>query len=261
MSLRWLSLAALATPSVFSTLSAQVAVERSVSGTIVDSISRRPVRGAVVYFDGQRREVIASRDGRFVIEHVSAGDTVLVVRSIGFVPQEIVVRPSSAVVVDLGTLVVRPVATRLDVIAVEAEAVNRFPHMVDFFRRKQEGKTGEFLTPDDIERSRVRNTSELLSRSAKVQMDCARDAVRSGIEGCIARDRRGLGYKVTSGDPSRCAKEVFIDGKLSMLGVDDVPVDQIAGIEVYAGPATTPANFGQRRCGVIAIWTKGAGQN
>src|SRR5687768_12718095 len=129
MSLRRFALALGACLPAVSTLAAQTAVERTVSGVVVDSVSGRALRGAVVYFDGQRREVVAGRDGRFVIEHVSAGDTLLVVRSIGFVPQEIVVPSSSAVAVDLGKLSVRPVATRLDQIAVEAEAVQRYPQL------------------------------------------------------------------------------------------------------------------------------------
>ncbi|MSR07746.1 MAG: hypothetical protein EXR93_11880 [Gemmatimonadetes bacterium] len=238
---------------------ATMATERAVSGVVIDSVSGRTVRGAVLYFDGARIEHQSGRDGHFSIEHASIGDTILVVRSIGFVPATIVVPPSaSATAVDIGRVVLRPVATTLDQIAVEAEAVHRYPHLEDFYRRKQLKAGGDYLTTDDIERTAVRNTSELLYRSAKLDMDCPRDPVRAGDDRCIPNDRRGLDYRSALNGPSRCEKEVFVDGRLSMQGLDAVPVEQIAGVEIYAGPATTPANFGQRRCGVIAIWTKGA---
>lgn len=238
-------------------LRGQVA-ERTVTGLVVDSVSGRVVRDAVLYFDAQRNEVKTGRDGRFAVEHVSAGDTLLIVRSIGHVPIRLFVPPSSAASVDVGRVYLRPVATRIDQIAVEAEAVHRYPHMETFYTRKQQGRAGEFITPVEIERSAARKTSEILYRSAKLDMDCPRDPVRAGDDRCIPRDRRGLDYKVTSGVTSRCEKEIFVDGRLSMLAVDEVPVTEIAGIEIYAGPATTPAEFGQRRCGVVAIWTKSA---
>lgn len=259
MSLRPLRLALVTSLAAVPTLAAQTAVERTVTGVVIDSVSGRVVRGAVLYFDGQRTELYAGRDGRFVIERVSAGDTLMIVRSIGYVPAQVVVPASGAVAVDVGRVVVRPVATKLDQIAVEAEAVHRYPHMETFYVRKQTGRAGEFMTPNDIERTGVRKTSELLYRSAKLDMDCPRDPVRAGDERCVARDRRGLDYKVTTtGSGMRCEKEVFVDGRLSLQAVDEIPVERIAGVEIYAGPATTPAIFGQRRCGVIAIWTKGA---
>ena len=245
-------------------LSAQVNVvtERSVTGIVVDSVTGKVVRGAVLYLDATRAEHNTGRDGRFAIEHASIGDTVLVVRAIGYVPTFVQVpASSSASLVDVGRVTLRPVATRLDQIAVEAEAVHRFPHMEAFYLRKQQKSGGDYLTSEDIERTPVRKTSELLYRSAKLDMDCPNDPVRAGDDRCIARDRRGLDYKVTTtGNGARCEKEVFVDGKLSMQSVDEVPVDRIAGVEIYAGPATTPGTFGQRKCGVIAIWTKGAGR-
>src|SRR6267143_5235066 len=134
-------------------------VERSVTGVVVDSLSGKVLRGAVLYFDGDRAEHQSGRDGRFRIEHVSIGDTLLVVRSIGYVPAFIVVPPSSsASAIDLGQVTIRQVATRLDQIAVEAEAVRAYPQLYDFYRRKQEGLPGQFFTREDIDRSASRKT-------------------------------------------------------------------------------------------------------
>ncbi len=242
---------------------AQVGVptERTVTGVVVDSISGKTIRGARLFLDQARVEVQSGRDGRFVLEHGAMGDSLLVVHSVGYVPALLVVPPSrSAAEVDIGRVLMRQVATRLDQIAVEAEEVRVFPQLVDFYRRKQEGVPGDFFTREDIDRSAARKVSELLYRSAKLDMDCPHDPVRAGDDRCVARDRRGLDYRVTQGVTSRCVKDIFVDGKRSQMAVDEIPVQWVAAVEVYAGPATTPAQFGQRPCGVIAIWTTRAGR-
>src|SRR5439155_17455233 len=163
---------------------------------------------------------------------------------------------ASASVIDVGQVKLGPIATQLDRIAVEAEEVRRYPQLEDFYRRKHEGIAGEFITREEIQRTAVRKPSQLLYRSAKIAMDCPHDAIRSGDENCRAGNRRGMigGYRRLDGATSACEMDLFVDGRLSTLGVDEVPVEQLAAVEIYAGPATTPANFGQRACGVIAVW-------
>ena len=58
-----------------------------------------------------------------------------------------------------------------------------------------------------------------------------------------------------------CAMQVVIDGvpMPPRFPLELLPTPrEIAGIEVYSGPATTPAQFSglDRRCGLIAIWTR-----
>ena len=109
-------------------------------------------------------------------------------------------------------------------------------------------------------RSASRKTSELLYRSQKLDVDCPHDPVRAGDDRCVARDRRGIGYRVFDNVTSRCNKDIFVDGKLATVALDEIPLPWVAAIEIYSGPATTPASFGTRPCGVIAIWTTRAGQ-
>jgi hypothetical protein len=249
--------AVLATPAAGQVIAP---AQNTVTGVVVDSVSGKTLRSVGLYFTSRVGDDRTDRDGRFRIQRTSPSDTVLVLRTIGYVPAYVLVpSSSSAAVIDIGRVALGPVATRLDRIAVEAEEVRLYPHLEDFYRRKREGIAGDFITREDIERTSVRKTSELLSRSAKVSMDCPHDAVKTGDENCLPKDRRGLraGYRVLDNNFGGCEKEVFVDGRLSTLGVDEVPVSQIAAVEIYAGPATTPANFGQRRCGVIAIWTTG----
>jgi hypothetical protein len=67
-----------------------------------------------------------------------------------------------------------------------------------------------------------------------------------------------------SGSPlgGSCGPRLFVDG--SWLPIDlangdpiPIPASDVAGIEVYGGPAGVPIEFQQgSSCGVVAIWTK-----
>lgn len=258
-------------------------IDRTVTGVVFDSVAKRPVSGAVLYFLGRRDEFPTGPDGRFRITGVGIRDTLLVVRRIGFVPVRASVPYSaSAIVVDLGLLRVRPVATPLDKIAVEVEEVHRYPQLSEFYRRKQSGAAGFFVTREEILRSGVRRTSEVLARAPRIELDC--DNAVLGDERCTARSRRGRnirrvpppqqagqGGRRTGAAPvvedtteltfgfDRCEMEVWVDGMRSSLKVDEIPLPWVAGIEVYTGLASTPPGFGSGRCGVVAIWTTRVG--
>jgi hypothetical protein len=240
--------------------SAQVAAlpERTVTGVVVDSVSGRPLSGAILYFDFGAAEHRSGGDGRFRIEELAPRDTLLIVRRIGYVPRPVAIPYSlSAQQVDVGTVLLRPVATELDKIAVEAEEVRIFPHLEDFYRRKQERLPGgTYVTREDILRSGVRRTSELLQRNPRMEIKCPN--VRLGDDACEAQNRRARN-NVFSGDFGKCEMELYIDGHRATQRPDEVPVGFIAGLEIYSGPATTPSAFGNGRCGVIAIWTTRGG--
>ena len=54
-----------------------------------------------------------------------------------------------------------------------------------------------------------------------------------------------------------CKMSILVDG-VGWGGWPNIPWSQIAGVEVYKGPATLPAEFGGSggRCGAVVIWTK-----
>lgn len=256
--------------------------DRLWNGVVFDSVSGEPVGNATLYIHGRRDEFFADSYGRFRITGVRPQDTVLVVRRIGYVPARVTVPyvATAGLAIDLGAVHMRAAATRIDQIAVEVEEVNRYPQLMDFYRRKQAGRPGVFLTRDDIARSSARKTSEMLRRTVKIEMDCATPLL--GSDQCVARSRRGRQAQrmITgagaarqrfqgTGDvqdtseitPSmdRCEMEVWVDGIRSQLGVDEVPLTWIAAIEIYSGLAQTPPQFGHGACGVVAIWTTRAG--
>jgi hypothetical protein len=234
--------------------------DRSITGIVSDSVSGRALGAVTLYLDGSRDEYRTAANGRFSLPGAPPGDLVLVVRRIGYVPARVFVAASvSASVIDVGTVLLRPVATELDRIAVETEEVRVQPHLSDFYRRKQQGMPGgTFITRDDIALTGAIASSEVLRRVAKVEMACHNNRAL-GDDNCSARNRRGRDIRLVGGSGwtfDRCEMEIWVDGGRSTLRVDEIPVDLIAAVEVYGGTSTTPTAFGQGRCGVIAFWLR-----
>src|SRR5262245_35010068 len=112
-------------------------VDRVVSGVVFDSVSGQPVSNATLYVQGRRDEYTTDSYGRFKISGIHVQDPLLIIRRIGYVPARVSMPISASPIgVDLGAVRVKQVATRLDQIQVEAEEVNRYPQLADFYRRK-----------------------------------------------------------------------------------------------------------------------------
>src|ERR1051326_2251438 len=153
--------------------SALAAQERVVFGQVIDSVSARPLGGVSTYFTTNRLEYHPGGDGLFTLHGDLTRDSVLVVRRIGYVPRTVIVSELADLpIVDVGTVYLRPVATRLDEIAVITEEVRRYPQLEGFYdRRKHLTGLGHFFTRDAIERSAAVRASDVLRRSNKVEME------------------------------------------------------------------------------------------
>src|SRR5438105_12907810 len=104
--------------------SALAAQERVVFGQVIDSVTGNPLPGAQAYLTTVRSDTRSEADGVFILRGDRIHDTVIVVRRIGYVPRSIVVSARARLpAVDVGTVYLRPVATRLDEIAVVTEVV------------------------------------------------------------------------------------------------------------------------------------------
>jgi hypothetical protein len=77
----------------------------------------------------------------------------------------------------------------------------------------------------------------------------------------IVRAAAGNGVRFTSGASRRnCPPLVWIDGqKAPGMEVDQIPLSDVEGIELYQGASTTPPQFWQNAattCGTIVVWTR-----
>ncbi|MGH7445244.1 MAG: hypothetical protein ACREKM_10220, partial [Longimicrobiales bacterium] len=117
---------------------------------------------------------------------------------------------------------------------------------VGFYRRSRSGM-GRFLTREDSERRRPIRTTDLFHVMPRVHL------AQAG----------GLGYAevvtMSAGAGERCLPAIFVDGmpSLSAQDVNMLLPDDIDGIEVYASPALTPAEYQRNtNCGAILFWLR-----
>ena len=217
---------------------AQSRPARGVIDGVVTDTNLVSLADATVSILGSTFKVVTA-NGKFTILEVPAGRYILMVRRLGFAPV------SSAVQVDAGetlraSFALERLVTSLDTVKVAGKKLGW--RMTEFEDRRKAG-FGHFLTRDDIEKRNAVFTSSLLWGIPSVTVE----------KGGVAFNTR----------PGSCAFQVFLDGVAlpKSTKLDDLLTPkELAGIEVYLGPATVPLQYkttgGGGRCGVILLWTR-----
>ena len=225
-----------------------------IDGAVTDS-TLRPLAMAEITVLRTPLKLFTNQRGLFRIVDVAAGQYILIVRRIGFRPVSQLIE-----VQELDTLHVAyeldPLPKNLlDTVRVVADRSSQ--DLRDFEQRRQRG-IGEFLTRDQITRRGSLELSDLMRGFRSISI--AQDGKGGGVPEQIAYNKRDFGNFLTSG-PGACPMQVVVDG-MNMPSAFDLNlgplISQIAGIEVYSGPSTAPAQFQgmDRRCGLILIWTR-----
>lgn len=218
----------------------------NVPGVVRDSAGK-PLDNADIGIVELKLLARSADNGRFMLRGLIPGTYDVSVRRLGYAPQafRVVVvageRPPEVAV----TLEAQ--AAVLDAIAVNQVERRRRAWIEDFHRRRVQG-IGTYVTRGDIRARSATKPSDLFRNSPGVR---------------IVRDK-GLRVNVTATQINAnldCPPLLWIDGqKAHGLELDDIPMHDIEGIELYNGPATTPMQFsgtaGARSCGTIVIWTR-----
>ena len=215
----------------------------SVIDGVVTDTSLAPIFGATVSILGSQIHVVTAENGRFRIVAVPSGQYILVVHRLGYVPVSAVLQLADG---DTArpSLMLRPIARALDTMVVSERAYTM--RMSEFEERRKAG-FGHFLTQVDIERRHAVFVKDLLRPVLSVRV----------VGGRGVRRFEDYAYSVRSG----CAFTVFVDDvqlpKPTDLNQLPPPRD-LAGIEIYSGPATIPVQYNSQGawCGVILVWTK-----
>ena len=220
----------------------------TIVGIIKDSVTDVPVPEVSLVIRGVGITARTGDDGVFRIGGITVGTHLLLIRRLGFAPRDFrfTITRNQLREFDLGVISVAPVRTVLDPItAVELAPMGP---MDGFYERLGRG-WGQFVTRADIEKRNPTVSSNLLRGIPGVQVVCQGNVCTPSM------------YRALTGI-TECRVQYFLDGMPAALrfNMDDIPPNQIEGIEVYRGPSETPAAFlaGRTMCGVIAIWTRGA---
>ena len=227
-------------------LPSAVSAQGTLRGVVVDSASRAPVAYADVAIIALHMVTRADSEGHFTMHKLPQGRIELSIRRLGFQPQrETIVLsggPNDSVRV---ALVAQPEV--LSAVAVSAGERRRRQMVEDFYLRRARG-IGTFVTREDLEARHARLPTDVLNLP--------------GI--ALQRTRYGVAVRFTSTSNVRrdCAPNLWVDGQRAAgMELDEIPVDDIEGIELYNGPSTTPAQFWQGNlsnsaCGTIVVWSR-----
>lgn len=239
------------------------APQRRVALGIIDGFvgdtSLAPLQAAEVKLLSTNVKVNTGPNGRFRISAVPVGQYVLIVRRAGFAPTSVVVQVSATDTLRLSYSLER---TATSLAAATVTAARTSARMGDFERRRKAAQ-GEFLTGEEIDKRAAVYTTDLMRRFRSVNVSPSSQRVVGGAPEQYALSRRegGTYNSAPGGAGGYCAMTVLVDDvKMpSPFNLDMLPSPRLlAGIEVYAGPATVPPQWSgyDTTCGVIVVWTK-----
>jgi hypothetical protein len=218
-------------------------------GVVVDSATRATLSGAEVSALALRQVVQTDERGRFTLTKVPAGEVELSIRRVGYEPQrETIIGTGGSRDSVLIVLVARPAV--LSEVAVSAVGRHHREGIDGFYARRARG-IGAFVTREDLE-----------SRHARVPTDALN---LPGV--ALVPTRFGTAVRFTTGASLRrnCAPTLWVDGQRAPnMELDEIPVDDIEGIELYHGASVTPGQFWQGNttsttCGTIVVWSRTPG--
>jgi TonB family protein len=201
------------------------------------------ISGAQVTISGVLGRGISGADGAFRLVGVPSGAQVLVARRIGFRPdsQAVTVIPARTIEVEIR---LAPAPAHIATVVVDGTPAPPPARLRGFHERRARG-FGHYFTEADIARRNPMVVTDLLRSLPSVRVN------------------QGVGQSVITFRGMRCPPLIWVDGTAATAGYLDPDVllpSTLAGVEVYPGPATVPAELmvprGKDACGVIALWSK-----
>jgi hypothetical protein len=224
-----------------------------IDGVVADS-ALRPIAFADVTVLRTDIRLQTNALGQFRFVDVPVGQYLLIIRRLGYRPASVIVGVNARDTLRL-SFTLEPAVQALESVVVSEAPVS--VRMLEFeYRRKN--LQGFFLTQQQIEQRNLPVAADYLRYAPSVTLTPSNNA--SGNPQLVAISKREGGSVFGEG-ANACAMAVVIDGipMPPRFPLELLPTPkEIAGIEIYSGPATTPAQFSglDRRCGVIAVWTR-----
>jgi TonB family protein len=211
-------------------------------GFVADSAGGR-VAGAQVTILGVLGRAETGTDGNFRMSGVPAGSRTLIARRIGFRPESLAVSVRQGIIAEVEVRM-RATPQQMTPVVVDGGRARPTGRLRAFNERRARGQ-GHFFTAADIDRRNPSLVTDLLRMIPGVRI------TRQGAQSIVTF--RG----------QRCTPLIWLDGAPATAGYLDPDIfspGSLAGIEVYAGPATVPPELmwvrGKGACGVIALWSR-----
>lgn len=216
----------------------------TVRGVVLDS-AKAPVPEVAVAVVAVHQVTRTDANGRFTLTKLPPGEVEFSIRRIGY--EATTLRKTVAAGgIDSLTVMLVELPEVLDAMSVTER--HRRQGIEEFYFRRAQGMAGVFFTRDDIANQRASTPSDLMRATPGVRL--VRVATGKGV-----RFQGTTGIR--RGD---CQPVVWLDGQAAPgMELDDIPLNDIEGIELYRGTSTTPGQFwrsGASQCGAVVVWSR-----
>ena len=224
-----------------------------IDGTVTDSILN-PIAFADITILRTDIRIETNSAGRFRFVDVPAGQYLLIVRRIGFRPVSSIIQVGVRDTLRLSFTLEKSIQTLDKVVVIEER---RSLRMLEFEARRKQG-VGWFMTEQQIEQRNLPVSADYLRFAPSISLAPTPNA--SGNPDLVAISKRE-GGSFNGDGAGACAMQILVDGvpMPPRFPLELLPTPkEIAGIEVYSGPATIPAQYSglDRRCGMVLFWTR-----
>ncbi len=230
------------------------------TGTVRDAGSGGPLADALVVLPEHGVGTYSDSTGRFAFADLPAGELTVEVRFLGrrSETRTVTLRPGEVTEVELALA-----AEAVEVPGLTVEAERRRRGRMAGFHERRERRRGHFITRQELAKREGNQLHEVFRRVPGLDVVPCRDVpYGSGSPSCyvLASGREAPSF-VQRGP---CVPVYFVDGQRTPLselplGINELDVSDIEGVEVYTGPSQAPTRFSSvagGRCGVVVIWTR-----
>ncbi len=218
-------------------------------GVVVDSADGSLLENVGILSEALRKVARTDSKGRFTLTQMPAGEVELSIRRLGYKPQRQTIVLSGGVNDSVKVVLVAQPEV-LQAVAVDESERHHRQGIEDFYVRRAQG-IGTFITRQQLEDLRSTQPTDALRMVPGIQLRRSRNG-----ENTV----RFTG--TTSINHRDCAPTLWLDGeRVPNMELDQIPAQDIEGIELYRGASTTPAQFWQGNsnstlCGTIVVWSR-----
>lgn len=225
---------------------------------VVDDDTDAPLPGVAITIPGLGREWTTDAKGMFILV-APTQRFVLTLRRLGYEPGafEVELAPGDTARPVYNMRKLSATAQALDTMRVQASGMpSNVPSVLQGFEsRRLKYPGGRFLTREEIRKTGSTLASGVLRRVSGV-------VIFDSLGRKYAASSRGPKVDLLKGVNAPCIMRVVLDGLMMSqpFSIDDIPITDLYGIEVYSGLGTVPSEFsgGTRDafCGLIVVWRR-----
>jgi hypothetical protein len=214
---------------------------------VVSDPAGSPIQDASVEVTSVAAAAGTDQDGRFTVRNLEplAGEIEILVRRIGYLPAKL--RVGASALVDWIRVTLDPTPAQLAPVEVSRPAMKLRAGFAEFRQRRERG-LGKYVTREEI-----------LARRASLTTDVLRTI--PGVRVVGGRGLGGVRFQSSTNVRGDCMPLIWLDGQaVPDMELNEIPLGDIEGIELYNGPSTVPMEFAPpswtESCGAVVVWTR-----